>query len=125
VSLRFRDYNTAEENFRAVTKAQPRNYEAKKRIKDIDELFVALAEAAKLQKEAEEMQRKAEEQQKKMELELQKMQEAERKAGTAPATTPPAGGEGTTTPPAGGGATTPPSSSAPPPAASKNGTAAK
>ena len=97
--------------------------DAEKRIKDIDELFVALAEAAKMQKEAEEMQRKAEEQQKKMELELQKMQEAERKAGTAP---PPAGGEGaapTTPPPAGAAPTTPPppSSSAPAPGASKAG----
>jgi len=42
---------------------------AKKRIRDIDEMFVALAEAEKLQREYEEMLRKAEEQQKQMEAE--------------------------------------------------------
>jgi len=51
--------------------------EAEKRIKDIDETFVALAEAAKLQAEAEEMQKKAEEQQKKMEEEMKKQEAAE------------------------------------------------
>jgi Tfp pilus assembly protein PilF len=53
--------------------------EAEKRIKDIDEIYVALAEAAKMQAEAEEMQRKAEEQQKKMEEEMKKMEELEKK----------------------------------------------
>jgi tetratricopeptide (TPR) repeat protein len=57
-----------------------------KRIKDIDEMFVALAEAEKLQREAEELQRKAEEQQKKMEEEMKKMQEQEKaQGGTAQA----------------------------------------
>ncbi len=52
--------------------------DAKKRIKDIDEVFVALDEAAKMMKEAEEMQRKAEEQQKKMEEEMRRQEEAEK-----------------------------------------------
>jgi Flp pilus assembly protein TadD len=52
--------------------------EAEKRIKDIDEIYVALDEAAKMQAEAEEMQRKAEEQQKKMEEEMKKMEEKEK-----------------------------------------------
>lgn len=51
--------------------------EAEKRIKDIDEIYVALDEAAKMQAEAEEMQRKAEEQQKQMEAQMKKMQEEE------------------------------------------------
>jgi Flp pilus assembly protein TadD len=51
--------------------------DAEKRIKDIDETFVALAEAAKLQAEAEEMQKKAEEQQKKMEEEMKKQEAAD------------------------------------------------
>jgi len=56
--------------------------DAQKRIKDIDELFVALEEAAKLQAEAEALQRKAEEQQKKMEEEMKKQDEREKnKAG--------------------------------------------
>jgi tetratricopeptide (TPR) repeat protein len=46
--------------------------EAEKRIKDIDEIYVALDEAAKMQAEAEEMQRKAEEQQKQMEEQMKK-----------------------------------------------------
>ena len=50
--------------------------EAEKRIKDIDEIYVALDEAAKMQAEAEEMQRKAEAQQKEMEEKMKK-QEAE------------------------------------------------
>jgi Tfp pilus assembly protein PilF len=53
--------------------------EAEKRIKDIDEIYVALDEAAKMQAEAEEMQRKAEAQQKEME-EKMKQQEAAEKA---------------------------------------------
>ena len=52
--------------------------EAEKRIKDIDEIYVALDEAAKMQAEAEEMQKKAEEQQKKMEEEMKKQEEAEK-----------------------------------------------
>ncbi len=56
--------------------------DAEKRIKDIDEIYVALAEAAKMQAESEEMQRKAEEQQKKMEEEMKKMEAAEAKAKT-------------------------------------------
>jgi len=54
--------------------------DAEKRIKDIDETYVALAEAAKMQAEAEEMQKKAEEQQKKMEEEMKKMEATEAKA---------------------------------------------
>ena len=53
--------------------------EAEKRIKDIDEIYVALDEAAKMQAEAEEMQKKAEEQQKKMEEQMKKQEEAEKK----------------------------------------------
>jgi Tfp pilus assembly protein PilF len=70
--------------------------DAEKRIKDIDEIYVALDEAAKMQAEAEEMQKKAEEQQKQMEEQMKK-QEAEEKAaaekakagGAAPAGTEP------------------------------------
>src|SRR3954470_8566622 len=58
--------------------------EAEKRIKDIDEIYVALDEAAKMQAEAEEMQRKAEEQQKQMEEQMKK-QDAEEKAAAAKA----------------------------------------
>jgi tetratricopeptide (TPR) repeat protein len=54
--------------------------EAEKRIKDIDEIYVALDEAAKMQAEAEEMQKKAEEQQKKMEEEMKKQEAAEKAA---------------------------------------------
>lgn len=173
LSLKFRDYGTAEENLKAVIGAQPRNYdamiglgvalrgnrkfdeaeqqylaaqkldpnradsyfnlgllyqeykgsekptlqkaqqyyrdfiqrsngsklkgEAQKRIKDIDELFVALEEARKLQEEAERLQKQAEEQQKKMEEELKKQEAAEKAAGAAaPAggAAAPAGAEG-------------------------------
>lgn len=52
---------------------------AEKRIKDIDEVFVALDEAAKMMKEAEEMQRKAEEQQKKMEEDMKRMEAEEKR----------------------------------------------
>jgi tetratricopeptide (TPR) repeat protein len=88
--------------------------DAEKRIKDIDELFVALAEAAKLQKEAEEIQRKADEQQKKMEEETKKMQEQEKKGGgaTSPPPETPAPSSGTTSPTS--SPTTPPPSSAAP-----------
>ena len=54
--------------------------EAEKRIKDIDEIYVALEEAAKMQAESEAMQKKAEEQQKKMEEEMKKMEAAEKAA---------------------------------------------
>jgi tetratricopeptide (TPR) repeat protein len=99
--------------------------DAEKRIKDIDEIYVALAEAAKMQAEAEEMQRKAEEQQKKMEEEMKKMEPAEAKANAAaagskdgPAADPngappagakeaPAGASGTQPPPANGGGAAP------------------
>jgi Flp pilus assembly protein TadD len=54
--------------------------EAEKRIKDIDEIYVALEEAAKMQAEAEAMQKKAEEQQKKMEEEMKKMEAQEKAA---------------------------------------------
>lgn len=58
--------------------------EAEKRIKDIDEIYVALDEAAKMQAEAEEMQKKAEEQQKQMEEQMKK-QEADEAASAAKA----------------------------------------
>jgi len=58
--------------------------EAEKRIKDIDEIYVALEEAAKMQAEAEAMQKKAEEQQKQMEEQMKK-QEAEEAAAAAKA----------------------------------------
>jgi tetratricopeptide (TPR) repeat protein len=74
--------------------------DAEKRIKDIDEIYVALDEAAKMQAEAEEMQKKAEEQQKQMEEQMKKQEEQEKaekakaEAGTAPppAAAPPAAG---------------------------------
>ena len=98
--------------------------DAEKRIKDIDETFVALAEAAKLQAEAEEMQKKAEEQQKKMEEEMKKQEAAE-----AAAKTPGAGGkdakdpaakDGTAKDPAAAGTQPPPSGATP--AATEAGT---
>ena len=62
--------------------------EAEKRIKDIDEIYVALDEAAKMQAEAEEMQKKAEEQQKQMEEQMKKQEADEAAArqgqGSAP-----------------------------------------
>jgi Tfp pilus assembly protein PilF len=54
--------------------------EAEKRIKDIDEIYVALEEAAKMQAESEAMQKKAEEQQKQMEEEMKKQEAAEKAA---------------------------------------------
>lgn len=54
--------------------------QAEKRIKDIDEMYVALDEAAKMQAEAERMQKEAEEQQKKMEEEMKKQEAAEKAA---------------------------------------------
>jgi Flp pilus assembly protein TadD len=74
--------------------------DAEKRIKDIDETFVALAEAAKLQAEAEEMQKKAEEQQKKMEEEMKK-QEAAEAASKGGAAAPAAAGAAGAAPAAG------------------------
>jgi len=68
--------------------------EAEKRIKDIDEIYVALDEAAKMQAEAEEMQKKAEEQQKQMEEQMKK-QEAEEAAAKAKADAAKAGGDKT------------------------------
>lgn len=85
---------TTPENFRR---------DAEKRIKDIDEIYVALAEAAKLQAEAEAMQKQAEEQQKKMEEEMKKQEAAEAKA-KADSAAAPAGKDGAAQPPAGGGA---------------------
>jgi len=58
--------------------------DAEKRIKDIDEIYVALDEAAKMQAESEAMQKKAEEQQKQMEEQMKK-QEAEEAAAAAKA----------------------------------------
>ena len=101
-----------------ATTPDPLKKEAEKRIKDIDETFVALAEAAKMQAEAEEMQKKAEEQQKKMEEEMKKQEAAEKAAAdaknappaagaAAPAGSPgaaPAGAPGTQPPPANGAA---------------------
>jgi tetratricopeptide (TPR) repeat protein len=64
--------------------------DAEKRIKDIDEIYVALDEAAKMQAEAEEMQKKAEEQQKQMEEQMKKQDAQEAAAkGNAPAGTEP------------------------------------
>jgi TolA-binding protein len=57
--------------------------EAEKRIKDIDEIYVALEEAAKMQAEAEAMQKKAEEQQKQMEEQMKKQEEEEKKKAEA------------------------------------------
>jgi tetratricopeptide (TPR) repeat protein len=65
--------------------------DAEKRIKDIDEIYVALDEAAKMQAEAEEMQKKAEEQQKQMEEQMKK-QEADEAAAKAKADADKAGG---------------------------------
>lgn len=80
--------------------------EAEKRIKDIDEIYVALDEAAKMQAEAEEMQRKADEQQKQMEEQMKK-QEAEEAAAAAKAkeagAAAPAGGAKEGAAPAAGG----------------------
>ncbi|HVX96235.1 MAG TPA: tetratricopeptide repeat protein [Polyangia bacterium] len=66
--------------------------DAEKRIKDIDEIYVALDEAAKMQAEAEEMQKKAEEQQKQMEEQMKK-QEAQEAADKAAAEKAKAGGD--------------------------------
>lgn len=87
--------------------------EAEKRIKDIDEIYVALDEAAKMQAEAEEMQRKAEEQQKQMEEQMKQQEAAEKAAADKAAADKAAGdakkaggdkGAGDKATPAGGGA---------------------
>ena len=65
-----------------ATGSTAKRRDAEKRIKDIDENYVALDEAAKMQAEAEEMQTKAEEQQKQMEEEM-KMQEQEKQQQAA------------------------------------------
>jgi tetratricopeptide (TPR) repeat protein len=94
----------AQEYYRAflgkVNGSTPDNLrkEAEKRIKDIDEIYVALQEAAKMQAEAEEMQRKAEEQQKQMEEQMKK--QAADEAAAAAATK----NKGGATPAAAGGA---------------------
>jgi tetratricopeptide (TPR) repeat protein len=102
--------------------------EAEKRIKDIDEIYVALAEAAKMQAEAEEMQKKAEEQQKKMEEEMKKQDAADAKAKADGAAgskdAPGAAGKDPTAPAAGSkiGAPAPGGGTQPPPV--NGGTAA-
>lgn len=60
-------------DYLAKTSAPALKKDAQKRIKDIDEMFVALQEAEKLQAEYEKMLKEAEEQQKKMQ-ELEKQQ---------------------------------------------------
>jgi tetratricopeptide (TPR) repeat protein len=85
--------------------------DAEKRIKDIDELFVALAEAKKLQEEADRIQAQSEAQQKKMEEEMKRQDEAAKKGTAPPPETPAPPPSGATTPPA--SSTTPPSASAP------------
>ena len=74
--------------------------EAEKRIKDIDEIYVALDEAAKMQAEAEEMQKKAEEQQKQMEEQMKKQEADEGRCcqGARPSKAAPKGGAGTAPP---------------------------
>ena len=67
--------------------------EAEKRIKDIDEIYVALDEAAKMQAEAEEMQRKAEAQQKEMEEKMKQQEAAEKAAADKAAAEKAAGGD--------------------------------
>jgi tetratricopeptide (TPR) repeat protein len=69
--------------------------EAQKRIKDIDEIYVALEEAAKMQAESEAMQRKAEAQQKEMEekMKQQEAQEAKEAAAAKEKGAAPANGE--------------------------------
>jgi tetratricopeptide (TPR) repeat protein len=92
--------------------------DAEKRIKDIDELFVALAEAKKLQEEADRIQAQSEAQQKKMEEEMKRQDEAEKKKGvTPPAETPaPAPTPPTVPPPATSAPAAPARAPTPPPA---------
>ncbi len=91
--------------------------EAEKRIKDIDEIYVALEEAAKMQAEAEAMQKKAEEQQKKMEEEMKKMEAQEKAANEKAAADAKAAADGKAAGAAGGdkaGATPAAAGAAPP-----------
>ncbi|MDZ4696944.1 MAG: tetratricopeptide repeat protein [Deltaproteobacteria bacterium] len=77
--------------------------DAQKRIKDIDDLFAAFAEAEKMQREFEEMQRKQEQQDKQNQEELKKMQELEKQQGGATnPNAPPAPAAATTPVPAAG-----------------------
>ena len=63
--------------------------DAKKKIQDIDDLFKALAEAAKMQAAFEEMLRKQEQQQRENEAELKRMQELEKQQNAQPPDAPP------------------------------------
>ena len=78
--------------------------EAEKRIKDIDEIYVALAEAAKMQAEAEEMQKKAEAQQKEMEEKMKQQEAAEKAANDKAAADKAAADKAAADKKAGGGA---------------------
>jgi Tfp pilus assembly protein PilF len=78
--------------------------EAEKRIKDIDEIYVALAEAAKMQAEAEEMQKKAEAQQKEMEEKMKQQEAAEKAANEKAAADKAAADKAAADKKAGGGA---------------------
>ena len=105
--------------------------EAEKRIKDIDEIYVALDEAAKMQAEAEEMQRKAEIQQKQMEEQMKKQEADEAAAAAKGKDGADKGGKGAAPgaptapgapPPAGAGAdANPAAAGAPPPADDQGG----
>jgi len=78
--------------------------EAEKRIKDIDEIYVALAEAEKMQREAEEMQKKAEAQQKEMEEKMKQQEAAEKAANDKAAADKAAADKAAADKKAGGGA---------------------
>jgi Flp pilus assembly protein TadD len=78
--------------------------EAEKRIKDIDEIYVALAEAEKMQREAEEMQKKAEAQQKEMEEKMKQQEAAEKAANEKAAADKAAADKAAADKKAGGGA---------------------
>ncbi len=94
--------------------------DAEKRIKDIDEIYVALDEAAKMQAEAEAMQKKAEEQQKQMEEQMKKQEADEAAAAAAKKEAGGAKGAAPTAP----GAPTEPGAAAPAGDADKAATAA-
>jgi tetratricopeptide (TPR) repeat protein len=87
--------------------------DAEKRIKDIDEIYVALDEAAKMQAEAEAMQKKAEEQQKQMEEQMKKQEADEAAAAAAKKEAGGAKGAAPTAPGAPAGAATAPGAAAP------------
>jgi len=113
--------------------SEPLKREAEKRIKDIDEIYVALDEAAKMQAEAEEMQRKAEIQQKQMEEQMKKQEadeaaaakgkEGADKGGAAKGAAPGAPTAPGAPPPAGAGADANPAAAGaePPPADDQGG----